>query len=376
MRAGPAGRVPSLSDSRKVRVLAWAAVAGVVALPLLAEGVVRLRAYLKYGAVTDIYEIFEPHPDVDLLRPRAGLDVTIGGTSHIRISAQGFRSPEVEVPRPPRTVRLAFLGGSTTFCAQASSNERTWPHLLVERLGAARPDVRFEHLNAGVTGYSVEDSTRAVAARLAAVDPDVIVITHAAKDLAADARALALPRGLVDEPEEGWLERSSVLWMLVKKNLWYQRSLARGADPSGKLDYDPTAVSGAFRDRLRALVSAARGEAEVVALVTFPILLREGQPPDEQLAHAAQAFTFTPYLTPDAIRAGYREYNRVIREVARETGAVLVDDVDRIPGDREHFHDTVHFTERGYEVQATRVAEALLAADAFVAHVDRAAEGS
>lgn len=363
-----------MSERKKVRILVWAGVAGVVALPLLAEGVVRARAYLKYGTVSDIYEIFEPHPDTDLLRPRAGLSVTIGGTSTIDISSQGFRSPEVPDPKPEGTVRLAFLGGSTTFCAQATANDRTWPHLVLERLATARTDVRFEHLNAGVTGYSVEDSTRAIEFRLAPFAPDVIVITHAAKDLAADARSLALPLGLIDEPEESWLERTSLFWMLVKKNIWYRQSLERGRSDVGKLDYDPRAVSAGFRERLVALVNRANAYADVVVLLTFPILLRPDQLADEQLDHAAQAFTFTPYLTPASILAGYEEYNRVVREVAAETGAVLVDDVDRIPGDREHFHDTVHLTELGYERQAERVTEALLAAPTFRAHLDRTAE--
>src|SRR5690606_6478759 len=133
-------------------------------------------------------------------------------------------------------------------------------------------------------------------------DPDVVVITHAAKDLAADARALAVEARLVEEANgKGRLEEWSLLWRLARKNLWYHRSIERGRSAAGKLDYDPTVVSPGFRERLTRLVRRAREEAEVVVLVTFPILLREGQPFEEQLDHAAQAFTFTPFLTPASL---------------------------------------------------------------------------
>ncbi len=361
-------------QDRRRRIVVRAFVAGILLLPFLAEGAARLRAYLRYGAVADIYDLYREDPATGLLCPIPGLSVDIGGRARIDLSSQGFRGPDVPDPKPSGTVRLAFLGGSTTFCAQASSNATTWPARLVDRLAVARPDVRFDALNAGVTGYSIEDSTLAIDVRIDRYDPDVVVIQHVAKDLAADARSLAAEAGLLDERETGWLEERSLLWRLLKKNLWYRRSLARGASPDGKLDYDPTAVSGRFRERLTALVRRARAEADVVALCTFPILLRPGQPAAEQVAHAAQAFTFTPFLTPAALIAGYAEYNRVVREVAAAEGAVLVDDAERIPDDRAHFHDTVHLTEAGYEIQAARVADALLAAPSFVALLDRTAE--
>lgn len=358
---------------RRKKIVIRAAIAGVLLLPFLAEGAVRLRAKLKYGAVSDIYDLYAPDPATGLLCPIPNLSVDIGGTARIDISSLGFRSPDVARPKPAGTVRMAFLGGSTTFCAQASSNSRTWPHLLTEALAITREDVRFEHLNAGVTGYSVADSTAALGVRLAGLDLDVIVVNHAAKDLAADARELATAAGLLEDQEAGWLDDHSLLWMLVKKNLWYRRSLARGQSAEGKLEYDPTAVSDRFRERLTRLVRRAGDSAEVVVLCTFPIMLRDDQSAADQLEFAAQAFTFTPFLTPADLIAGYAEYNRVVREVAAAEGAVLVDDATRIPGDREHFHDTVHLTERGYEVQAARLRDALLASDDFVALLDRAA---
>jgi hypothetical protein len=58
------------------------------------------------------------------------------------------------VPKPAGTVRIAFLGGSTTFCAEGSSNQATWPHLVWQALQTAHPNVRFDYLNASAPGYA------------------------------------------------------------------------------------------------------------------------------------------------------------------------------------------------------------------------------
>jgi len=337
-----------------------------------AEGLVRYRAHLKYGDYLDIYDIYEPHPEVDLLVPRPNLSIRFANRSQIDIDSRGFRNPEVEHPKPPATVRLAFLGGSTTFCGQASSNEATWPHRLTTLLRERLPDLAFDYLNAGVTGNGVAQSILSLEHRLAPLEPDVIVVYHAAKDLAADTWDLALERGLVEQPAESRLEEWSLLWMLIRKNQWAFASDRAGRSDERKLEVDPRALSRGFRSRLETLVRDAQAVADVVVLVTFATKVRADQPLEVQLENLRQAFTFTPYLTPASVLEHYAEYNRVIEEVARETGAVLVADADAIPGDAEHFSDSVHFTERGYEAMARRVLEPLLSAPDFRALIERA----
>ena len=62
---------------------------------------------------------------------------------------------------------------------------------------------------------------------------------------------------------------------------------------------------------------------------------------------------------PKAFLDGFDEYNRVIREVARETGTLLIEAANEIPGDSKHFADSVHFTETGCRALARLVVEAL-----------------
>ena len=79
-----------------------------------------------------------------------------------------------------------------------------------------------------------------------------------------------------------------------------------------------------------------------------------------------------PFLDVEGLLDGYAEYNRVIREVAWATGAILIEGEDTIPGDPEHFADSVHFRDPGLALQARRVLAGLLAAPAFQDLVERA----
>jgi lysophospholipase L1-like esterase len=68
-----------------------------------------------------------------------------------------------------------------------------------------------------------------------------------------------------------------------------------------------------------------------------------------------------PFMKPESLIKAYARYNEIIREVAANTGALLIGGEDTIPGDPEHFNDTVHFKDAGSERMAERVAGALAA---------------
>ena len=64
-------------------------------------------------------------------------------------------------------------------------------------------------------------------------------------------------------------------------------------------------------------------------------------------------------MSVNGLIQGYAEYNDVVRQVAWETGAVLIAGENAIPGDAQHFADSVHFTDKGSHVMARRVARGL-----------------
>lgn len=322
------------------------------------EGAVRLRQVLRYGTASGSLHVLVEDPQSGLMIPQSG--VVEGGRHRIEIDSSGFRNPELELPKPAGRRRLAFLGGSTTFCAEAGDNAATWPQRVWAGLAEAWPEADLDFVNAGVGGYSIAQSRVNLERRVAPTAPDVIVIYHATNDMSSGTRALAEAAGLVQAGahEPSWLAEHSLAWSLVEKN-WraWRRGDADGTQAT--LDPDPTPHAEVFRGKLTALVEAARAVASEVVLVTFAHKARRHQDPAVQREACASSLYYMPYMSIEGLLAGFEAYNRVIREVAATTGAVLVEGEDLIPGDDEHFADSVHLTDEGCALQARRVLEVL-----------------
>lgn len=348
----------------------WILVVAGLLLGLLAvEGLVRLRQWRKYGTTVASYYRFTTDPSTGLRIPEPGHRV-----GAIRVNSLGFRGAEIEQPKPAGRIRVAFLGGSTTFCVEASSFESSWPSLVVEGLRAAAPDLEFDLVNASAGGFTVEQLLVNLEHRVAPLHPDVIVIYEATNDLTVDTRRLAVTAGLY-EAEESDHSRLGDWWLtyfLVEKNL---RQALRARTASETLELEPAELSRGFEERLTKLVGAAQARSSVVLLATFAVQLRPEQGPEEQRRAAESALFYMPFLTPAGLLAGYSEYNRVIRAVAERTGVVLVEGEAAIPGDPEHFADSVHFRDPGNALQARRVLQGLLGARSYGELLERRRAG-
>lgn len=351
-------RPEAYSKTRRTLLLVLVVVGAFVTLSLLAEGGVRIRQWLKHGqGFPGIEKLYQVDSETGLRIPVPNFQ-----TSRISINSLGFRGPEIVRPKPKATIRIAFLGASTTFSAEASSNEATWPHLVVEQLGERWSDKKFDYVNAGVPGYTVGASLKNLQERVAPLDPDIIIIYLAANDLSLNSSKVAIRQGL--EVERGdqslsWLAEYSVLWYLVEKNLMVLKRQRVSDGDSSKLRVDLPALARPFKRDLFALVTAAQDVAEVVVLVTFTTRLRPEQDQKRRRESAVTALYYMPYMTPDNLILSHRAYNAVIREVASELGTVLIEDETMIPGDSIHFVDSVHFTDEGNGLMAKRVTAGL-----------------
>jgi lysophospholipase L1-like esterase len=322
---------------------------------MMAEIGVRARQYLRYGTFSTIGGSRWLDPATRLIIPEAG-----SSNRTIRINALGFRGPEIVQPKPPGTRRLAFVGASTTFCAEVSSNEQAWPHLVWNQMRARYPNVSFDYVNAGLPGAVTASSRVNFQQRVKPLAPDVVVLYEGFNDMIADSRRIAEQQQVrISSTEETGIARISVLWLLLKKNLTV--IAARGAARSGQRRVVlPATIADRFADELRELIGEAKQVAPIVAVATLSSRLRPGQNLDEQLEAADAALYYMPYLTPSDIRGGYESYNAVIRSVAREKDAVLIEGENTIPPDALHFRDTIHLADAGSERMAERVVDALV----------------
>jgi lysophospholipase L1-like esterase len=353
-------RPQSRDSTRRLRVLmVTATIITIVLLFVAAEVAVRVRQYVKYGSVARLEEQYTLDQKLQLRVPVAGFS-----SPRLSINSRGFRGGEISVPKPAGTLRVAFLGASTTYCAEVSSNEDVWTFQVIEALKRAFPGAAFDEVNAGVPGYTMDSILKNLELRVVPLQPDIIVIYEAANNLSGEMRQLAAQRGIIgDEPVDvsSWPSRYSLLWYLVEKNLRVMRAQQTARGEGARLVVDPKTLGAGYRDGLLRVVRSAQQHAKMVALATFSIQPRREQSLDQKMKASASALFYMPFLHPDTIIGAYERYNEIARDVARQTGALLIEGENSIPGDAIHFNDSVHFTDAGSKVMADRIGSALAA---------------
>jgi lysophospholipase L1-like esterase len=346
-----------LSSGTKWTILVGLAIALAVLVAVSAEVAIRVRQTRTYGTAATVENFYRLDERMDLRVPIPNLRI-----GHVATNSLGFRGPEIQVPKPGGTVRIAFLGASTTWCAEVSSNDMAWPHIVTEELRRDFPRAAIDYVNGGVPGYVMKSSLKNLQYRVAPLEPDVIVIYDATNDMSVELRELAAAKGLIRKPQvepPSWLADHSLLWNLAEKNfrIWVAQHKAEAN--VGRLEVDPASLGERFRRDLTELVRAAQQQARVVAVATFSTQLRAGQDAEQQLRASASALYYMPFMSTSGLLASYDRYNRIIREVAAATGVVLIDGENDIAGDPRHFTDTVHFTDAGSKAMAGRVSRTL-----------------
>jgi lysophospholipase L1-like esterase len=361
--AGARSRFEDWPAWRRVTTLILTILVISLLLFAFAEAGVRIRHMLRYGNFWGIEDTYRFDPVTRLRIPIEG-----GHFGPITINSFGFRSPEISKEKPPGRLRIAFLGGSTTYCAEVSSNDATWPNLVWKALHERWPALDLDYINGGVPGYTTETLLRSLKARVAQFQPDVIVIYEATNDLSSNSYDMAKAQGVVSAHQEetiGWLSRHSLLVYLIGKNLEVLRQQSLAESSAGKAKLDTASIDGEFRRDYTNLVEASGTVAKLVVTVTFAARLRAEQSPAERRDAAVTSLYYMPYLTVGDIITGFQHYNQVIRDIAQTRGTLLVGDEDSIPGDAQHYVDSVHFNDAGSMLMAQRVAQALVAAPAF-----------
>jgi hypothetical protein len=114
-------------------------------------------------------------------RPGARVEVVSGGERFVvEINSRGYRTHEFEVPKPPGTVRVVCIGGSTTVAGR--TNDETYPALLEKRLRTLHPGLPIEVLDLGVSGVT-SGYWFGELHEVLAFQPDVVVHYQAINDL-------------------------------------------------------------------------------------------------------------------------------------------------------------------------------------------------
>ncbi len=102
-------------------------------------------------------------------------------------------------------------------------------------------------------------------------------------------------------------------------------------------------------------------------VATFSTQLRADQTTEEKKrAAAVSALVYMPNMGLGGLLFGYGRYHDIIRTVARDRGALLIEGENDIPGDPAHFVDSVHSNDAGSRKMAERVFNTLSNDPAFL----------
>jgi hypothetical protein len=297
---------------------------------------------------------YDAAADLNVLTP--GYEVQ-GSKIHIKLNSLGFRGKEFAREKPPGVIRIVCLGASTTFGAEASSNNAVWPARLEDALQSAYPDVRFEVINARVPGYVSTDNLKSLRHRIMPLSPDLVIYYEANNEIVRDTRELALGQGIIDSeaqtsPTVRWLSHYSLLFDLAHKNV---AIITRGRMPSGpKIDHIPVELPTRFVGVLEQMRAELAARDVPFLLSTFVVKYRHSQDPATQVRNADVAFYYMPWMSIEGMLHAVDVYNQAILDYGARVAVPVVDDREMIPADEAHFVDCMHLADGGHELMAQR----------------------
>jgi hypothetical protein len=300
--------------------------------------------------------------------------------SGLRTNAFGWRGPEISLNKPSGTVRIAFVGASTTVDPHADPFSYpeyvgTWLNEWAQRRALG---VRFEIINAGREGIDAPAIDAIVEQELVPVRPDFVVYYEGSNQFwPANFIVEALPpRPAESARRPSKLDEYSVLAVRTR-SVWNR--LHEGSEPSKpalreqwppdlseqnpplddpRLPISLPIILHAF-DRMRAALGDYGGE---LVPSSFVWLVSPGLVLDR--ARDAGAYSFLNDTLWPFSYAHIRRYadfqNRVFRKYARVHSLPFNDLASVYPADPRLFLDILHMTPAGIKLKAWLVFQQLV----------------
>jgi len=91
-----------------------------------------------------------------------------------RTNSQGLRDKEYLVKKPDNTFRVAVIGGSFTVPAGVEI-DKAFHSILEERLDSENPDINYEFINFGVSGYRINNKIATLKNKALEYNPDLVL---------------------------------------------------------------------------------------------------------------------------------------------------------------------------------------------------------
>jgi len=290
-------------------------------------------------------------------------EVESGNRAVVKINSLGFRSPEIQGKKGENTFRIVCLGGSVAYDTRVSM-EDSWAFQLQEKLKEAYSVTNIEVVNAGIPGRTSADSLVNLGLRVIPLEPDVVIIMHGVNDQKPNRYPAFQPD--YSHWYRYWCQEKKTCLFMKLFNCLIDKSLLAShiryrlrflLNPNLKENwrgeplkrYDTVSERGldAYRNNLISMIGMCRLHNIKVIIATVGNSLDENGDWNPGMGTRNPLVFYHECLTLEGIRDGFKQYNRINREVARDYGCRLID-IDRsLPKGKLFFQDDVHFTARG-----------------------------
>lgn len=292
----------------------------------------------------------------------------------------GLRGHPIALVKPAKTIRIAFLGASTTggFHPFAFSYPEYVEHWLNRFAEANRYDVRFEALNGGREGVNSDDIAAILREELLPLDPDLAVYYEGANQFTSAnllVRPIIPPRAAIDPhdpvvqhklPE--FLRTHFAIGDLLDRALNGFRTVGEPRKPSyrlqwpGEVDEDnpnpdspylPLELPAIVKDldAIRAGLGSIGGSLAICSFEWFTPGGAPLSPTRHEFIYEQLNTVLWPLRYADIRRLSDFQ-NRVFRNYAVSRKIPFLDVAGEIPQDPDLFVDAIHMTEVGERVKA------------------------
>lgn len=233
-------KTPTLSKRAEKLLTVTLAVLG----PLLLIGLIEGAAYLwERSQANSIYAwelvasrrlVWEQHPE-----PGAGYTLMKPDSHYewqsipVDINSHGLRGPETTYEKPPNTFRILNLGDSIVM-GWGVRMEDTYGRRLESLLNEeGNGDLKFEVINAGVPGWSLDNALAYLQAEGLKYEPDLVVFDLTiANDINGKSALLAGN----DPGPFRWLSDHTYLWPFLQSQMAWTKAHAQGRDRVSTID--------------------------------------------------------------------------------------------------------------------------------------------
>jgi hypothetical protein len=250
----------------------------------------------------------------------------------------GYRGPDVAVPKPPGTLRIACIGGSTT--VWGFRDDLTYPAMLQKMLRDRFPGQahRIEVVNCGIFGLNSTEEPE-LAAEIMLLEPDLLLYYNFINDL-----TLHFGRWL--RSDEAWDGCTGRLKRMLRCSHFLDRYANVWLLPGESCLNE--FLSKTILCNIEAMVNITREHGVPVGLCSFAGITPDTVSPGNK-AYVEQALVRT--ILPDLDLAAYtwvRElYNDLINTVCTGEDVFYIPVAEEVLGECDLFMDECHFSAAG-----------------------------